>query len=180
MSTLAVVEHLHIFEQARSSLFARLVVTMVNQFSFKRVEEALHRGIVPAIGLAAHTLTDTPITQQCSIDCHGVKRPPVRMQDVRRSASTIQRHSKCIHDQFPIQTLSHRPAYHCPGMQIQNHRQVKPALSRQDKSDVGQPALVGLGCSKDSAEQLGRSLGVARVGSDLESKGPGWIFILDH
>jgi hypothetical protein len=38
------------------SLGAGFVAELIDAFDFQRLEEALHRGIVPAVGLAAHRL----------------------------------------------------------------------------------------------------------------------------
>ena len=40
----------------------------------------------------------------------------------------------------------HRPANHCAGVQVHDHRQIQPAFARIQIGDVARPLLVGL-CS---------------------------------
>ena len=41
-----------------------------------------------------------------------------------------------------MQSVTHSPAYNAAGVQVQDHRQIEPAFSRGDISDIGRPFLV--------------------------------------
>src|SRR5437763_5020628 len=77
MPSLPVVKHFHVIEQADPRIVARLVVTVHDQFGLERMEEALHRRIVPTITLAAHALPDAIAVDDFPVASGGVRGPLV-------------------------------------------------------------------------------------------------------
>ena len=53
----------------------------MNELGFERVEEALHRGIVVAVGLAAHRSGDAGGGQRRAIVVRGILHAPIGMVD---------------------------------------------------------------------------------------------------
>src|SRR5512139_3659524 len=81
VTPLAVVERLHVVEQAGASLVTGLVVAMYDEFGLERVEEAFHRRVIPAVALATHALPDRVTADQFPVRGGRVGRALVRMQD---------------------------------------------------------------------------------------------------
>jgi hypothetical protein len=59
-----------------------------------------------------------------------------------------------------VQPVTHRPAYHPPGEEVEDHGQVEPALVRSDVRDIRVPFLV---------RALGREVLLKQVGSHREA-----------
>lgn len=55
MDTLAVIEHLDVLEDRRSSRLAADEHAAIDKFELQRCEEALRHGVVPAVALSGHT-----------------------------------------------------------------------------------------------------------------------------
>src|SRR5215471_7028505 len=142
---------------------------MMDELALERMEEALHRCIVPAVSLAAHALADAMAEQQCPILGHCVEGAPVRVQDSRRYATPGDRHRQRIDSERSIQALAHSPAHYRSGIEIQDHRQVEPSLARRDKGDMSANS-VGPRCVEYAPKEVGcRPPCVARVGRDPEA-----------
>ena len=62
-----VVEALDVGEDVAVCLIAGCILAMMNQFGLERVEEALHRGVVVAVGPAAHGRPEAGSLHQLSI-----------------------------------------------------------------------------------------------------------------
>ena len=63
----SIVEALDEGEDIALGLGTGLVVAMVNELSLEGMEEALHRGVVVAIGLAAHRCGDAGARESVAI-----------------------------------------------------------------------------------------------------------------
>ena len=63
----SVVEAFDEDEDIALGLGAGAVIAMMNEFGFQGVEEALHRGVIVAIGPAAHRSDDTRACEDVSI-----------------------------------------------------------------------------------------------------------------
>lgn len=57
--------------------------------------------------------------------------------------SAPDRHHQRVERQFARESGFHRPADHITGKEIDNHRQIQPALLGADISNIGDPDLVG-------------------------------------
>src|SRR5437763_10558405 len=83
MPSLPVVKHFHVIEQADPRIIACLVVAVHDQFGLERMEEALHRRIVPTVSLAAHALPDAIAVYDFPVASRGVRGPLVGVQRYR-------------------------------------------------------------------------------------------------
>ena len=53
-------------------------------------------------------------------------------------------HFQCTDRQIAFQAITDSPADDAPGVQVQDHRQIEPALPGPDVADVTRPFLIGL------------------------------------
>src|SRR5262245_26069232 len=129
MASIAVVEDFNVFKDVRLSLQSGEIMTMMEQLSFQGAKETFHRGIVVTIALAAHTSLDVIFGQDLAIIVAGVLTAPIRMMDQAWLRLTgIQSHSQSSQDQRSFQGRGHSPTDNPAGIQIQDHRQIQPAL----------------------------------------------------
>src|SRR5580765_8904851 len=73
VSSLPVVKHFHVVEQADPGIVAGLVVAVHDQFGLERMKEALHGRIVPTITLATHALPDAMAVDDFPVASGGVR-----------------------------------------------------------------------------------------------------------
>lgn len=92
----------------------------------------------------------------------GVLRTPVRVEEepVLRRLTMPEGGPQRVQDQRGAHVVRHRPADDTPRVEVDDHRQVEPALEGPDVRDVGDPDLVGL---VDGEVAIDRA---ARLGSD--------------
>src|SRR3954447_561164 len=89
----AVVERLDVLEDARPRLLARGVALVVDQLLLQRGEEALHRGVVPALGHSAHATANPVLPKEAPVVLAGVLAAPIRVrQQPRAGQSPRYRH----------------------------------------------------------------------------------------
>src|SRR6266436_5171967 len=67
------------------------------------------------------------------------------MQQAPRGTAASQRHPEGVEGEVVRDALAHRPADGEARAEIEDHRQVEPALARRDVRDVGDPRLIRLG-----------------------------------
>jgi hypothetical protein len=79
MSPDAVIEAFDILKDRLPGLGTCLEASEVNTFTFEGSEERFHRGIVPAVALAAHTHRHAHLGEQCLIGMTGVLASAVRV-----------------------------------------------------------------------------------------------------
>src|SRR5579871_2838506 len=73
----AVVERLDVREDARLRLLPGGVPLVVDELPLQAGEEALHRGVVPAVGTAAHATGDAVLARELPVVVAGVLAAPV-------------------------------------------------------------------------------------------------------
>ncbi len=114
MSSFAVVEDLHIIEQAGFGLLMCQIFFPMHLLLFERGKEALHRGIVPAVATAAHAACDALFLQALLIGMSGVLTAPVAMKEQCfcgcRCESLAHSHLQCLMHQRLFQAVFHAPA----------------------------------------------------------------------
>ena len=121
------------------------VVALVDELGFQCAEKALHRGIVPAIRLAAHRLGDGGRPQDLAVIASGVLAAAIGvMNETRPWTAPLDCHGQGGDGEFGAHMLAHRPADDFSGEQIEDHGQVEPALAGRDVGDVRQPDLIRL------------------------------------
>ena len=60
--------------------------------------------------------------------------------------------------QITFHAITDGPADHAPGVQVQDHRQIEPALPGPDVADVTRPFLIGLISSEIALQQVRRDV----------------------
>ncbi len=76
------------------------------------------------------------------------------MQDPRRRPTTEVRHRERVQNQVGLHAILHRPANHGTIEQVDDDRQVEPALGRRQVRDVGCPGLVRSGRLETSTQKI--------------------------
>src|SRR4030095_5300798 len=94
METLSVVEALDPVDNIESGLRTRWIPDAMEAFDLQSLEEALHRGVVPAVGSPAHRLNHLVILDQFSVRRARVLATAVGMH-----------HQSCIRFSLPISRL---------------------------------------------------------------------------
>src|SRR4051812_9296737 len=109
----------------------------------QRLEEALHRCVVPAVCSSAHRLNHPAIFDQLSMAVTGILAAAVRMHDQSRTgfAPPVRRSQRLAH-QFGLDPITHRPTHDSAAGQIHDAGQIQPAFASGDVSDVSNPSLV--------------------------------------
>src|SRR6266545_1538250 len=138
-----------------SRLSAGLISELIDTFDLQRLEEAFHRCIVPAIGLATHRLQHSEIANQLPVAIACVLAAAVRMHDQSRPrfTSPIGRLQR-LADQVGLDPFAHRPADDAAAGQIHHHSQIQPALKRADIGDVGEPGAIDTPTVEPSCEDV--------------------------
>src|SRR6059036_3599582 len=112
VQTPAVIEALDVFEDRLTGLGLILELPMPDQFILERTKEALDRGVVVAVALAAHAQDDTPASEQRLVETRRVLVALVAMmQEPRRRAPVPPRHQPRLDDDRGALALTHGPAH---------------------------------------------------------------------
>src|SRR5262249_50999435 len=104
------------------------------------------------------------------------------MDQAGSRALSLDCHGERGDGQFGTHMLAHRPTHHLAGEQVEDHRQVEPALAGRDIGDIGQPDLIGAVGDKILFEQICISSNLTRqtlLVSEAEPEGgarltPSW------
>src|SRR5580700_970437 len=127
----------------------------MDEFGFERVEEALHRGIVVAVGLAAHRGPEAGRLHQLAILRRGILNAAVGMVD-QAGARPLRRdgHPQGRQWQFSAQMVLHCPAHDAAAVEVKNGGQIEPSLIGLDVGDVGEPDPVRRSGGEVAVEQI--------------------------
>lgn len=156
MPPLGVVKRLDVFKHTLPGFVPRTIVIMMRALGLERVEEALHRGIIPAVTLSAHAAFDSVGLHQHMIIRRPVLRTLVGMQQQTLDPATPpQGHRERFNGQGLCGSAIHRPAHNSPGVQVHDRRQVQPAFTGRDVGNVGHPALIRLFGAEVTLELVG-------------------------
>jgi len=131
------------------------------QFRFEGLEEGFHCSIVIAITFAAHGYLEALLSQQLLIIMRTILAAPVGMVDAALGWSAqgdghVQRPDR----EVAFHPVRHGPADYPPGIQIQNHGQIEPALTGPDIAYINDPFLIGLICREVPVQQVWRDIEV--------------------
>lgn len=144
MSSPGIVEALNVIEHVRFGLVSRVVRLVRRPFGLERGEEALHRGIVPAVAGSAHATGHAVVGQESLEGRTGVLASSIGvMQHRLRRASPPDGHHECIGDQLRGHRRMHRPADDPSGEEIHHRRDVEPAFGGPEIGEVSDPFAVG-------------------------------------
>ena len=96
------------------------------------------------IALATHRRLQSVVAQDSLVIMRTVLAATVAVENAaRRRGAKRDGHFQRPDRQIAFHAITDSPADHAPGMQIQDHRQIKPALAGPDIADVTRPFLVG-------------------------------------
>lgn len=131
MPPLSVVIGLDVFEHISLRVFPRGITGSLSLFDLQGVKEAFHRRVVVAVPLAAHAAKEAVLGQQLLVVVRGLLATPIRVDDQPCLWPTSSHgHSQSLYHQVTGDSLRHRPADHCTGVQVQDDGQVQPARTR--------------------------------------------------
>ena len=93
MNTFSIVEAFDPIDDVELRLRTRPIAGSMDAFDFKSLEEALHCGIVPAVGSPAHRLNHFIVSDQFAVTDAGVLAAAVGMHDQsgRRFSQPVSR-----------------------------------------------------------------------------------------
>src|SRR4051812_8484511 len=157
MATGSIVVTFDVGKDIAFGLLACCILAMMDELSFERVEEAFHRGIVVAIGFAAHRGPEARGLQGLSVIHSRVLNAAVGMMD-QVSAGPLCRdgHAQRRQREFDAHVGLHRPADDPAAIQVHDGGQIEPSLIGLDVGDVGEPDPVWRSGAKAALEQIWR------------------------
>ena len=163
-----IVEALDVIEHVRFGLVSRAVRFCRCAFGLERREDALHRGIVPAVAGSAHATSHAMVSQKPLEGLTGVLAPPIRvMQDRLRFASPPDRHHEGIGDELRGHRRMHGPTDDPAREEIHHRRDVEPAFGGPEIGEVGDPFAIGCRGRERSVEHIRRE-GVRRPDAGIQ------------
>ncbi len=156
MQSFTVIEDLQVFKQVVITIEVILPSGMVDQFGFEQMEEGLGNGIVPTVALATHALHQAVSLEQGSEGLGRILDPPVGMDDQSLGGPPAgQGLLQGLEHQLLAQGRTHCPTHHPARIQVNEDRQVDPALLGGQIGDVPHPHLVGTGDGEATLQQVG-------------------------
>lgn len=125
MQALPIVIALDPIDDIQAGVGTRFVVSLVDSFDLQRLEEALHRGVIPGVGTAAHRDVYLERGGQFPVRATGILGSTIGMQQQSRWRFALPaRAAQRLADQIRVDPLGHRPADDAPARQIQDRRQI--------------------------------------------------------
>jgi hypothetical protein len=117
----AVLEGLDVVEDRGASLGAGGEAVMIDEFVFEAAPERLDEGVIVAVGLATHGSEQSVLGQDLPVSRAGKLGSTIRVDDKASSVATLaKRHAQGADDESGIQDLTHGPADHPSGEDIQD------------------------------------------------------------
>jgi len=114
--------------------------TLMDEFDFQRVEEALHRCIVVTITRSAHRGRGADYRQVIDIGADRVLRPAIRVaNETGRWSLPLRGHHQRGERQLGAHMVTHGPADDLSGRQVEHSSQIQPVFAGGDMRDVGEP-----------------------------------------
>jgi hypothetical protein len=143
VQTFRIVIHRDVFSHVSNRFLASSVPAITGPFALQAAEEALNRGIVPAVSLATHAADHAVLFQQFLVVMAGVLAAAIGMMNqTRRWFSQVDRHYQGPDHQRLFHAPIDRPTDHAAGIKIDDDGQIDPALLSPQISDVRTPSLV--------------------------------------
>ena len=140
MQPLAIVEAFDERKDVLTRFVARLIGSVMNEFVLERAEEAFRHGIVVAIALATHARRDTERRELVSVSQATILCALIGvMNEPRLHPPLSDGHRERVERQVLIGLGAHRPTDHPPGVQIQEHGDIKPPGSGWDGREITDP-----------------------------------------
>ena len=140
---MGIVKPLNVIEHIGFRLVSGVIQRPRGTFGLQRGEEALHRGVVPAVAGAAHATSQALVRQEPLERLTGVLAASIRvMQHGVGRASPPDRHHQRVRDQLRRHRRTHGPAHHPSGEEIHHRGDVEPPFGRPEIREVGHPFAV--------------------------------------
>ena len=115
-----------------------------DQFGFDYFEESLNGSIIVAIAFARLRYLESVLVQNLLIIMRTVLRPAIRVLDAAFGRLSERfGHPQSSDSSVAFLAVAHGLTGHTPRMQVQDHGQMQPALTRPDIADVACPFLLG-------------------------------------
>ena len=144
-----VVEHLDVIEHVRPGFIAVCIGPALDPFTLQYLEEALGHGVVVAVAATAHA-ADQVVRLEEVLPVLAAELATLIAAELATLIGmhdhfllwlpAPHRHQQGVDGQFSINALLHRPADHLSREQVDQHRQIQPALAGTDVGDVGHNA----------------------------------------
>ena len=139
-----VVEHFNVIEDIRPGQIPGFIYAFSDPFFFQRTEERFGHRIIPAVATPAHARRQVIGPAEALPVVTAVLAALIAMYDnLAVRFSTPHGHHQSVQREFARESGLHRPANHVTGEEIDNHRQIQPALLGADISNIGDPDLIG-------------------------------------
>ena len=114
-----------------------------DQLCLDGFEERFNGGVVIAISLAAHGDPEAVLARVFLVVMRAVWASTISMMDAALGwRAECNSHVQSTDRKIAFHPITNSPADHAPGMQIQDHSQIKPAFTRPDVGYVTHPLLV--------------------------------------
>ena len=155
MPAAQVIEAVDVLKYGGFFLATGFPIPAPNQFGLDSLEERLDSGVVMAIALAAHRRLQAVFAQGLLVAVRTVLAATVAMENAApwrgpERDGQFQRPDR----QIAFHAIADGPADNAPGVQLQVHRQIEPALAGPDIADVARPFLIGLIGSEIALQQV--------------------------
>ncbi len=154
-------EHFDVLKDVLCRFGPCAVLTMLDALALQCAEETLDTGIVPTVPPTRHAAGHTVCREQLRV-CHGgILAAPIRVvQQPGFGGAMADRHCQRLLRKITGEPSPQRPADHGAGVEVEDHRQIEPALRGPDVGDVPGPHPVRM---------LNRELAIEGVRRDGQS-----------
>lgn len=124
-----VVEDFNVIEDIGPGQIPGFIDTFSDPFFFQRTEERFDHRIIPAVATPAHARCQVIGPAEALPVVTAVLAALIAMYDnLAVRFSTPHGHHQSVQREFARESGLHRPANHVTGEEIDNHRQIQPAL----------------------------------------------------
>lgn len=128
----------------------------MNQLVLQRTKEAFDHRIVIAIALATHAGHEPVLRQLPLVGQTRVRGALVRVMDQPRSWSSVgECHLQRRQGDVLIRFATHRPANHAARVQVQEHRQLRPACPCRNGGQIARLDAIGRRRAEDLVQAVG-------------------------
>ena len=150
---------------------------VVELFVLQAAKKALGWRVVPTIPSAAHALLHLHYRQMLAVfPAHILAASVGVIKQTGRRLPAPEGHLQSFNTQRRPHMLINRPAHDLAGKQIDHDSDIKPALQRRYRRDIGRPHLIWLGHLKLPIQAIGRNgLIVIAVGRDFKPLGIAYL-----
>src|SRR6185312_667580 len=120
-----------------------LEVVGVVHLALEGGEETLGDGVIPAIALPAHAALNASGLKGLPVVVAGVRAASIRVMDEIRGGTALAKGDvQCLEREVTVDVVAGRPSNDPPREQVEDGRQVEPALLRPQERDVRDPRLI--------------------------------------